>query len=146
METLIHMKRQIELPFLFRVVAILEFTFALIGTLIPPTMVTSVTGLVLTADGLWIVKLLSMALASQAWVAWVLRNEPHRGVAKALAFYQLGSATVDWVMWLALADRQIFSTLTAKSFVITSIATHYTLGLLLVFAIRAERRLGDGAR
>jgi len=29
-------------------------------------------------------KLLGLALASQAWVAWVLRNEPHLGVAKGL--------------------------------------------------------------
>lgn len=32
----------------------------------------------------------------------------------ALAFYQLASATVDWVMWIALSDQHIFSTLAGK--------------------------------
>jgi hypothetical protein len=39
----------------------------------------------------------------------VLRNEPHLGVAKGLAFYQLASATADWVMWIWLAGEGIFS-------------------------------------
>ena len=32
-------------------------------------------------------KLLGVALASQAWVAWTLKTQPHPGVAAALAFY-----------------------------------------------------------
>jgi hypothetical protein len=54
-----------------------------------------VTGWVLSADGQWLTKLLGLALAAQAWVAWTLRNQPHPGVAKGLAFYQLASATAD---------------------------------------------------
>jgi hypothetical protein len=67
---------------------------------------------------------------------WTLRNQPHIGVAKALALYQLGSATADWVMWLVLADQNVFSTTLGQVLVIISIPTHYALGFLLVRAIR----------
>jgi hypothetical protein len=90
---------------------------------------------VLSADGQWLVKLLGLALASQAWIAWTLRRRPHIGVAKAIALYQLGSATADWVMWLALADEHVFATTLGRALVLISIPTHYTLGLLLVRAI-----------
>ena len=103
------MNRLWDLRFLFRVVVGLELLYALVAVLTPPDQVESVTGWVLTADGQWLTKLLGLALASQAWVAWVLRNEPHLGVAKGLAFYQLASATADWVMWIWLADDGIFS-------------------------------------
>ena len=98
-----------DLRFLFRVVVGLEALYALVAVLTPPGQVENVTGWVLTADGQWLTKLLGLALASQAWVAWTLRNEPHLGVAKALAFYQLASATADWVMWIWLADDGVFS-------------------------------------
>jgi hypothetical protein len=128
------MKRLSDLGFLFRVVVALELVYALVAVLTPPGQVENVTGWVLTADGQWLTKLLGLALASQAWVAWVLRNEPHLGVAKGLAFYQLASATADWVMWIWLADDGIFSGGTA--IVVAAIATHYLLGFLLVWAIR----------
>ncbi|MGQ0548656.1 MAG: hypothetical protein ACT4PY_03180 [Armatimonadota bacterium] len=89
------MNRLRDLRFLFAVVAVLEWIYAAIGILTPPSMVLSVTGWVLNADGQWLAKLLGMALASQAWIAWTLRKDPHLGVAKALAFYQIGSATID---------------------------------------------------
>jgi hypothetical protein len=95
---------------------------------------------VLNADGQWLAKLLGMALTSQAWVAWTLRKDPHLGVAKALAFYQIASATVDWVMWLVLRDQGIFSTNAGRVGVPAAIPTHYLLGLLLVLAIRASRK------
>ena len=130
------MKRLSDLGFLFRVVAGLELAYALVAVLTPPSQVTAVTGWVLSADGPWLTKLLGLALAAQAWVAWTLRNQPHLGVAKGLAFYQLASATADWVMWIVLADQGIFSTTTGRVLVIVSIPTHYLLGLLLVRAIR----------
>jgi hypothetical protein len=129
------MKRLSDLRFLFRVVVGLELVYALVAVLTPPGQVANVTGWVLTADGQWLTKLLGLALASQAWVAWVLRNQPHLGVAKGLAFYQLASATADWVMWTWLADDGIFSGGTA--IVVVAIVTHYLLGLLLILAIRA---------
>jgi hypothetical protein len=128
------MKRLSDLGLLFRVVAGLELIYALVAVLTPPSQVENVTGWVLTADGQWLTKLLGLALFSQAWVAWVLRNQPHLGVAWALAFYQLASATADWVMWIWLADDGIFSNGTAV--VVAAIITHYALGLLLVRAIR----------
>ena len=131
------MNKLTSLTVMFRVVAIIELIYALIGLLTPPSMVLSVTGWVLSADGQWVAKLLSVALASQAWVAWTLRDQPHLGVARALAFYQIGSATADWMMWIALADQQVFSTTAARIGVLASIPTHYTIGLLLVLAIRA---------
>lgn len=128
------MKRLSDLGLLFRVVAGLELIYALVAVLTPPSQVENVTGWVLTADGQWLTKLLGLALFSQAWVAWVLRNQPHLGVAWALAFYQLASATADWVMWIWLADDGIFANGTAV--VVAAIITHYALGLLLVRAIR----------
>jgi hypothetical protein len=127
-------KRLSELGFLFTLVAGLELVYALVAVLTPPSRVEAVTGWVLTSDGQWLTKLLGLALGSQAWVAWTLRNEPHLGVAKGLAFYQLASATADWVMWIWLADEGIFSGGTA--IVVAAIATHYALGMLLVRAIR----------
>jgi hypothetical protein len=128
------MNRLSDLRFLFRVVAGLELIYAAVAVLTPPSQVENVTGWVLTADGQWLTKLLGLALLSQAWVAWVLRDQPHLGVAWALAFYQLASATADWVMWIWLADDGIFSNGTAV--VVAAIITHYALGLLLVRAIR----------
>jgi hypothetical protein len=136
------MNKLTSLTVMFRVVAIVELLYALIGLLTPPGMVLSVTGWVLSADGQWVAKLLSVALASQAWVAWTLRDQPHLGVARALAFYQIGSATADWMMWMALADQQVFSTAAARIGVLASIPTHYTIGLLLVLAIRAASTAG----
>jgi hypothetical protein len=143
------MTRLANLGLLFRVVAGLELAYALVAVLTPPGQVEAVTGWVLTADGQWLAKLLGLALASQAWVAWTLRNEPHVGVAKALAFYQLASATADWLMWLWLADDGIFSG--GTTIVVLAIITHYTLGLLLLRAIRAAsptraRKLPHGER
>jgi hypothetical protein len=45
----------------------------------------------------------------------------HLGVAWGLAFYQLASATADWVLWIVLADQGIFSTTTGRVLVIVSI-------------------------
>ena len=128
-------RRLTDLGFLFTVVAVLEWFYAIVGLLTPPSMTLSVTGWALSADGQWVAKLMGVALASQAWVAWSLRKQPHVGVASALAFYQIGSATVDWVMWLVLADQGIFSTALARTGAGASIVVHYTLGFLIVFAI-----------
>ena len=129
------MRRLSDLGFLFRAVAGLELVYAIVAVLTPPGQVENVTGWVLTADGQWLAKLLGLALFSQAWVAWVLRNDPHLGVARGLAFYQIASATADWVMWIWLSDDGIFSNGTA--IVVAAIVTHYALGLLLVRAIRS---------
>ena len=130
------MKKLTDLRFLFTLVAILEAFYAVVATLTPPELVLPLTGWDLNADGQWIVKLLGVALASQAWVAWVLREEPPLGIAKALAFYQFASATVDWVMWLALADQGIFSTSAGRIGVLLAIPSHYALAILLLAAIR----------
>lgn len=131
------MHRWGDLRFLFRLVVGLEAVYALTAVLTPPDRVEGVTGWVLTPDGQWITKLLGLALASQAWVAWTLRDQPHLGVAKALAFYQIASATADWVMWIWLGDDGIFSS--GHTVVVLAIATHYALGLLLTRAIWHDR-------
>ncbi|MBF6302106.1 hypothetical protein IU459_31870 [Nocardia amamiensis] len=112
----------------------------LVAVLTPPDQVENVTGWVLTADGQWLTKLLGLALFAQAWVACVLRKDPHLGVARGLAFYQLASATADWVMWLWLADDGIFSN--GSAIVVAAITTHYALGFLLVRAIRKASAAG----
>ena len=133
------MKKLSNLGFLFTAVAAVEAVYALAAILTPPGQIEAVTGWVLSADGKWLVRLFGLALASQAWVAWTFRREPHIGVAKALALYQLGSATADWVMWIALADQNVFSTTLGQILVALSIPTHYALGFLLVRAIRTSR-------
>ena len=139
------MNPHISLGVMFRVVAIVELIYALVGLLTPPGMVFTVTGWVLSPDGQWVTKLLAVALGSQAWVAWTLRDQPHPGVAAALAFYQIGSATADWVMWMTLADQGVFSTTAARIGVVASIPTHYVIGALLVLAIRAASRKAAAA-
>jgi hypothetical protein len=139
------MNRLTSLPFLFRVVAIVELLYATVGLLTPPSMVFAVTGWNLSPDGQWVTKLLAVALGSQASVAWTLRDKPPVGVAAALAFYQVGSATVDWVIWLTLADQGVFATTAARVGVLASIPTHYVIGVLLLTAIRASRSVAVGA-
>jgi hypothetical protein len=131
------MRRLVELRFGFVLVAVVEIVYALIG-LLPPTMLTAATGWHINPDGQWVVKLIAVALASQAFVAWTLRNHPHRGVAGGLAFYQLASATVDWLVWLTIPG--VFATTQAKAGVLVAIPTHYLIGLLLILGIRASRR------
>ena len=138
------MNRLISLPLVFRVVAIVELLYAAVGLWTPPSMVFAVTGWNLSPDGQWVTKLLAVALGSQAWVAWTLRDKPPIGVAAALAFYQIGSATMDWVIWLTLADQGVFATTAAKVGVVASIPTHYVIGLLLVAAIRSSRTVAVG--
>jgi hypothetical protein len=130
------MRKLSQLPFLFTVVALVEAVYAAVALATPPGHIEAVTGWVLSADGKWLVKLLGFALASQAWIAWTLRRQPHIGVAKALALYQIGSATADWVMWIVLANQNVFSTTLGQALVLISIPTHYTLGFLLVRGIR----------
>ena len=73
------MNRLIDLRFGFALVAVVEAAYALLG-LLPPSVLGRLTGWDINPDGQWVVKLLAVALASQAFVAWVLRNRPHRGV------------------------------------------------------------------
>jgi hypothetical protein len=134
------MRRLVDLRVLFVVVAVLEFAYFL-ASLTPPRLVTSVTGWVLNADGHWIVKLLGVALLTQAAVAWTFRHTPHLGVAKVLAFYQFASATADWIMWIAMKDAGIFSTPLARVTVLAAIVSHYALGILLALGIARASRL-----
>ncbi|GAA4716125.1 hypothetical protein [Phytohabitans rumicis] len=130
------MSRLVDLRFGLVLVAVVEAAYALIG-LLPPSLLGKVTGWDLSPDGQWVARLLAVALASQALVAWVLRHRPHRGVAGCLAFYQLASATVDWLVWLTIPG--VFATTQAKVGVLVAIPTHYLIGLLLILGIRVSR-------
>lgn len=128
------MKRITDLKVLFIAVAILEFCYFL-AAMMPPSMVRSVTGWELTPDGHWITKLMGIALLSQAYFAWIFRKNPHLGIAKGLAFYQMASATADWVMWLVLKNEGIFNNSLAQVTVTAAIISHYILGILLITGI-----------
>ena len=130
-----HTRNPLDLKLILTVVAIVEALYAIAG-LMPPHLVLPMTGWVLGADGQWITKLLAVALATQAVTAWVMRGRPHLGVAKALAFYQFASATVDWVIWLALASDGVFSNSQARAGVLLAIPSHYALGVWLSLGIR----------
>jgi hypothetical protein len=129
-------ERLTTLSFIFGLVAVVETFYGLTALLIPPGQVTPLTGWVLSADGQWITKLLGVALLSQASVAWSLRHNPLLPVAWALAFYQAGSATVDWILWLGLREDGIFANTGARVGILLAIPTHYLLASLLIIAIR----------
>lgn len=128
------MKSAVNLKTLFTAVAVLEF-FYFVSAMTPPALVKPLTGWELTADGHWITKLLGVALLTQAFIAWIFRKNPHPGVAKALAFYQIASATADWVMWMVMKDEGIFNNTLAQATVVAAIVSHYGLGFLLVIGI-----------
>lgn len=128
------LKRLTDLKTLLMAVAVLEFSYFL-AAMVPPSLITPMTGWVLTPDGHWITKLMGVALLTQAYIAWIFRKDPHMGVAKGLAFYQVASATVDWVMWLAMKDEGIFSNSLAQTTVTAAIVSHYILGALLFIGI-----------
>jgi len=132
------MKRLTDLRVLFVTVAALEL-FYFLAAMIPPGMVRDTTGWELNADGHWITKLMGVALMTQAYIAWIFRKNPNIGVAKALAFYQLASATVDWVMWLVMKDEGIFNNSLAQTTVIAAIISHYLLGILLLIGVKRSR-------
>jgi len=132
------MKQLTNLKILFIAVATLEFCYFL-ASMMPPFLVRSVTGWELTPDGHWITKLMGIALLTQAYVAWIFRKTPHIGVAKGLAFYQVISATVDWLMWLLMKDDGIFNNSLAQSAVIGAILSHYILGILLIIGISKKK-------
>jgi hypothetical protein len=135
------MKQLTNLRILFIAVAVLEFCYFL-AAMMPPSMIRPATGWELTADGHWITKLMGVALLTQAYIAWIFRKSPHIGVAKGLAFYQIASATVDWIMWLAMKEAGIFSNSLAQTTVIAAIVSHYILGILLYIGISRAKNNG----
>lgn len=135
------MKKVFDLRFLFTVVAVLEL-FYFLASMVPPDMVRPLTGWNLNADGHWITKLMGISLLTQAYIAWIFRKNPHIGVAKGLAFYQLASATVDWVMWLAMKNEGIFNNPLAQTTVMAAIGSHYILGILIIIGITKTKANG----
>lgn len=135
------MNRLTDLKFLFTVAAIMEF-FYFITCMLPPSIIPSLVGWNLTVDGFWLTKLLGLSLGTMGYFAWVFRNNPHINIAKGLAFYQIASATADWVMWLTFKDEGIFSSPIAQATVIVAIISHYLLGVLLVVGINKAGKNG----
>jgi len=88
------MKKLTDLKFLFTAVAILEFSYFAIAML-PPSVMPLLTGWELGQDGHWIAKLLGLSMLTMGYFAWIFRKNPHLGIAKGLAFYQIASATMD---------------------------------------------------
>jgi len=132
------MKKLTDLKFLFTAVAILEF-FYFAAAMLPPSIIPMVTGWNLSPDGHWIAKLIGLSLGTMGYMAWIFRKEPHLGVAKGLAFYQMASATMDWVMWLVMKDEGIFNNSLAEITVIAAIVSHYFFGILLILAIKKAK-------
>lgn len=129
------MKKKLDLKTLFTAVAVLEFCYFLCAML-PLSMIFSVTGWNLNADGHWITKLIGLALGTMGYIAWIFRKNPHIGVAKGLAAYQMASATMDIIMWVTMKNEGIFNNSLAQSTVIAAIVSHYILGILLIIAIK----------
>lgn len=135
------MKKLTDLKFLFTAVAILEF-FYFAAAMLPPSIIPEVTGWNLSADGHWIAKLIGLSLGTMGYFAWIFRKKPHLGVAKGLAFYQMASATMDWIMWLVMKDDGIFNNSIAETSVIAAIVSHYFFGILLIIAINKSKPNG----
>jgi hypothetical protein len=137
----IKMKRLTDLKFLFTAVALLEF-FYFVAAMLPPSLIPLATGWDLSIDGHWIAKLIGLALGFMGYVAWIFRKNPHIGVAKGLAAYQIVSATVDWSMWLIFKEEGIFSSPLAQTTVVAAIVSHYFFGILLIIAIQKAGKNG----
>ena len=135
------MKKLTDLKFLFTAVAILEF-FYFVAAMLPPSLIPIATGWNLNADGHWIAKLIGLSLGTMGYMAWIFRKKPHMGIAKGLAFYQIASATMDWIMWLVMKDEGIFESTFAQTTVIVAIVSHYFFGLLLVIGINKAAKNG----
>lgn len=133
------MKKLTDLKFLFTAVAILEFAY-FTAAMLPPSMIPMATGWNLGPDGHWIAKLIGLSLGTMGYMAWIFRKNPHLGVAKGLAFYQMASATMDWVMWLVMKEEGIFGNSLAETTVIAAIVSHYFFGILLIFGINKAKR------
>jgi hypothetical protein len=110
--------------------------------MLPPALIPIVTGWNLGPDGQWIAKLIGLSLGTMGYIAWIFRKNPHLGVAKGLAFYQMASATMDWVMWLVMQDEGIFNNALAETTVIGAIFSHYFFGILLIIGIRKAKSNG----
>jgi hypothetical protein len=134
-------KKLTDLKFLFTAVAILEF-FYFAAAMLPPSIIPLATGWNLGPDGQWIAKLIGLSLGTMGYMAWIFRKKPHLGVAKGLAFYQMASATMDWVMWLVMKDEGIFNNSLAETTVIAAIISHYFFGILLIIAINKAKTDG----
>ncbi|MEM7552346.1 MAG: hypothetical protein AAF363_21860 [Bacteroidota bacterium] len=129
------MKKLTDLKFLFTAVAILEFLY-FAAAMLPPSIIPLVTGWNLGPDGHWIAKLIGLSLGTMGYMAWIFRKNPHIGVARGLAFYQMASATMDLVMWLVMKDNGIFNNSLAETTVIGAIVSHYFFGILLIAGIK----------
>lgn len=135
------MKKLTDLKFLFTAVAMLEF-FYFAAAMLPPSLIPLATGWNLNADGHWIAKILGLSLGVMGYFAWIFRKNPHLGIAKGLAAYQIASATMDWVMWFAMKDEGIFDSTFAQTTVIVAIVSHYLFGILLVIGINNTSKNG----
>lgn len=135
------MKKLTDLSFLFTAVAILEF-FYFAAAMLPPSLIPLATGWDLSPDGHWIAKLIGLSLGTMGYMAWIFRKNPHIGVAKGLAAYQIASATMDWVMWWVMSDAGIFDNALAQTTVIAAIVSHYFFGILLLIGINQANSHG----
>ena len=132
------MKKFTDLKLLFTVAAIMEF-FYFVTCMLPPSIIPSLVGWNLIVDGFWLTKILGLSLGTMGYIAWIFRKNPNIGVAKALAFYQIASATADWVMWITFKDEGIFSDPVAQMTVIAAIVSHYLLGILIILGVKNAR-------
>ncbi len=135
------MNRLTDLKFLFTAVAILEF-FYFGAAMLPPSLIPSLTGWNLGPDGHWIAKITGLSLGVMGYMAWIFRKNPHIGMAIGLAAYQMGSATIDWVMWLTMKEEGIFGNALAETTVVPAIISHYLLGILLIVGIQKAKAMG----
>lgn len=135
------MKKLTDLKFLFAAIAILEF-FYFAAAMLPPSIIPLVTGWNLNADGHWIAKILGLSLGVMGYIAWIFRKNPHVKIAQGLAFYQIASATMDWVMWLVMKDEGIFNSAFAQNTVVAAVVSHYFFGILLLIALNKSKSNG----
>jgi hypothetical protein len=129
-----------RLTTLFIAVAAVEALYGAAGLFIPPHLVGRFLGWDLSPDGQWVAKLLGLALATQAAVAWTLRKQPPLAVAWLLAVYQIGAAVVDVLMWTALSGQGIFGSPMARYSVGGAIPLHLLLGVLLMIGAGRQSR------
>jgi len=134
------MDRILDLKNLFIVTGFTAFFFFL-QSIVPPEYTILTTGWDLSADGQFVLKCAGFSMLTQAYFAWMFRNERHIVIAKGLALTQFAIGNLNWIMFLLLRDEGIFSTGTqVKVFIMFTTVMHNVLGILLVLGIRKANK------
>jgi hypothetical protein len=130
----------LDLKYLFVATGFTAFFF-FIQAVVPPQFTILTTGWDLSADGQFVLKCAGFSMLTQAYLAWVFREDRDIRIAWGLAITQFAIGNLNWIMFLLLKDEGIFSTgAQVKVFITFTTFMHNILGLLLIAGIMKAKR------